>query len=220
VLVADAPDSFASSIERLLVDSSLWERLSQQGSSHILARHGREIVRRRLLEIVSSVLSRPAKRAMAQGTAGKPAVMGPQSYREMIERVRQAIAETVPDEEIVAVASRGDEELLKVPGRRGWHFPQDSRGDYAGHYPRDGLVAVEQLEALRSKGAGFVVFPETALWWLDYYRELKRHLVDSYEPILERDGTCVIFDIRTARRNQPNKSVTVPISSATVVGVN
>jgi hypothetical protein len=64
------------------------------------------------------------------------------------------------------------------------------------------------------------VFPETALWWLDYYRELKRHLVDSYEPILERDGTCVIFDIRTARRNQPNKSVTVPISSAAVIGVN
>ena len=47
VLVADDPGEFATSIERLLTDAPLWERLSRQGREHMTARHSREIVRER-----------------------------------------------------------------------------------------------------------------------------------------------------------------------------
>src|SRR5262249_12639897 len=53
-----------------------------------------------------------------------------QQYREMIERVRRAVASAVPANATVAVASKGDPELLQLQGRKGWHFPQNDDGTY------------------------------------------------------------------------------------------
>ncbi len=214
VLVADDAGEFAASIERLLRDAPLWERLSRQGQEHMRARHSRDVVRERLLESISSVLAKPVKRARPPGPTRVPAVMSKQQYREMVERLRSAVAEVVPEGATVAVTSRGDEELLKVWGRRAWHYPQDDRGVYAGHYPRDGAAAVEHLEFLRSKGAGFLVFPETALWWLDYYGELKHHLERFYREILRREGCCVVFDLRGTTRRWPDERASIPLSMA------
>src|SRR5262249_29001501 len=45
-----------------------------------------------------------------------------QQYREMIERVRRAVASAVPANATVAVVSKGDPELLQLQGRKGSHF--------------------------------------------------------------------------------------------------
>jgi hypothetical protein len=196
VLVADDPRTFASGISRLLRDERLCELLSRQGREHMTARHGRDVVRQRLLDAITMVLVKPARRGAPLAPSQVSDVVGQEQYREMVARVRHAVAEVVPEGATIAVTSRGDEELLKIPARRGWHFPQDDRGIYAGHYPRDGAAAVEHLEALRKKGAGFLVFPETARWWLNHYDELKRHLELYSRQVLRREGDCIIFDLR------------------------
>jgi len=56
VLVADAPDEFAAAIQRLATDSVLWASLVREGRKHIVATHGRETVRRRLLAAIERTL--------------------------------------------------------------------------------------------------------------------------------------------------------------------
>jgi glycosyltransferase involved in cell wall biosynthesis len=73
-----------------------------------------------------------------------------------------------------------------------------------GYYPLNSDDAVERLEAIRAKGADFLLFPRTAFWWLDHYQKFREHL-DAHYPVVVRDeNTCIIFDLR----NPPVSSVT------------
>jgi GT2 family glycosyltransferase len=116
-------------------------------------------------------------------------------YRELTERVRRAMTEVVPPGAIVLVVSRGDDELVRVDGRRAWHFPRADGGAYAGHYPASSEEAIARLETLRAEGAAYVVFPATALWWLEHYEGLTRHLDTRYSRSLADPETCVIFEL-------------------------
>jgi GT2 family glycosyltransferase len=115
-------------------------------------------------------------------------------YREMTERMQAAVLDAVPAGAIVLVVSRGDDELLRLDGRRPWHFPRTDSGAYAGHYPADSGEAIAWLEEQRAAGAEYIVFPATATWWLGYYKGLRRHL-DSYGRVRSDPQTCVIFDL-------------------------
>src|SRR5207249_3580544 len=97
-------------------------------------------------------------------------------YRKMIEEIRGAVQDLLAPEAAVLVISKGDEELLKLGGRRGWHFPQDASGVYAGHYPADSAAAIAHLEELRARRGQFLVVPATSQWWLDHYAEFHQHL--------------------------------------------
>jgi glycosyltransferase involved in cell wall biosynthesis len=216
VMVADDPDAFAGAIERLLRDTQLWKQLARQGREHVIARHGRDVVRRRLLEAISVVLSKPARKSAPKVDAAAPPIVELKHYQEMVERVRQAMVEAIPEGSTVAVISRGDPELLKVTARCGWHFPQDERGTYAGHYPRDSAAAIRQVESVRQKGAGFLVFPHTAAWWLDHYAELKDYLERNYSEVMWRDGTCVIFDLRDGAAQAADKDISARAFNRTV----
>ena len=108
-----------------------------------------------------------------------------------MERARAAVAEETPPGATVLVVSRGDRELVRLEGRSGAHFPQDADGNYLGHHPADSAEAVAHLEQLRSAGAGYLVFPPTATWWLEHYEEFALHLSARYER-LDRDA-CVIY---------------------------
>ena len=66
-----------------------------------------------------------------------------------------------------------EEEHAGVPHGRAAAEERD--GDYFGP-PEDSAAAVRELEALRSDGAGTIIFAWPALWWLDYYREFAAHL--------------------------------------------
>ena len=68
-------------------------------------------------------------------------------------------------------------------GRRGWHFPQAAKGEYAGHHPADSAAAIEHLESLRAKGGQYLLFPATAFWWFEHYRDFKQYLDARYAAI-------------------------------------
>jgi len=117
-------------------------------------------------------------------------------YRELVERVQQAVAAAVPAGATTLIVSRGDDELLRVEGRRTAHFPRSEGGAYAGHYPGSGDEAVELLEAERAAGAEYLVFPATGAWWLEYYDQLQQHLDDRYRSTFSDPESCFIFDLR------------------------
>ena len=118
----------------------------------------------------------------------------------VMERLRRgihrAIGKVSPPGARVLVVSRGDDDLVEIEGREGWHFPQDSDGAYAGHYPADAAEAIAHLEALRAKGAAFLVFPAPALWWLGHYGEFADHLRCRYREVASSEDLGRIFDLR------------------------
>jgi len=98
-------------------------------------------------------------------------------YRDLVEQIRAAIDRQLPPDSTILVVSNGDDDLLKLgANRRGWHFPQMEDGTYAGYHPGDSREAIAHLEALRAKGAEYLLFPETALWWLEFYEGFHVHL--------------------------------------------
>jgi glycosyltransferase involved in cell wall biosynthesis len=125
-------------------------------------------------------------------------------YRRLPERLREAVRATVPDESTVLVVSKGDGELLDLGGCVARHFPQRADGQYAGYYPADSAAAVEHLEHLRQSGAGYLLFPHTAFWWLDHYADFTRHL-ESRHVQVQKDEYCIIY--RLAGRTPAHDTV-------------
>jgi hypothetical protein len=119
-------------------------------------------------------------------------------YSRLLVEVHVAVRKSIPRGRTVLVVSRGDEQFVRLEGRRGWHFPRHEDGRWGGFHPEDSQAAIEHLEALRSKGAQYLVFPETALWWLDFYGDFAEHLDGRYR-VLEQAESCVIYDIRVGR---------------------
>ena len=120
-------------------------------------------------------------------------------YRKVIRRVQETVRERVPFNSIVLVASKGDNELLKLYGRTGWHFPRTSTGVYAGYHPKCDLSAIAHLETLRARGARYIVFPSTAFWWFDHYAGFKAYLEDRYIRVTsENDDASAVFELRPA----------------------
>ena len=121
-------------------------------------------------------------------------------YRRLIGRVCEIVNGGVPRGAIVAVISRGDQELLAFDRREGWHFPRTEAGVYAGHHPADSKAAIAHLERVRTKGARYLLIPRTSFWWLEHYREFNDHLLRRYRCVLRDDRTCVVFDLERAKR--------------------
>jgi spore maturation protein CgeB len=109
------------------------------------------------------------------------------------QRVKDVVRRAVPEDRTVLVVSKGDDDLLKLDGRSGWHFPQAAGGVYAGHHPGDSAQAIKQLETLRGKGADFFLIPASAFWWLDFYPEFREHLEQNYRPVAYEEDACIIY---------------------------
>jgi GT2 family glycosyltransferase len=124
-------------------------------------------------------------------------------YRRLVEGVRAAVEETIPDDAAVLVVSRGDRDMVALGGRAAGHFPQAADGRYLGHHPRDSAEAIARLEHLREDGAAYLVLPATSYWWLDHYRRFADHLRGRY-PRTER-GVCTIF--RLAEGAEPGEEL-------------
>ena len=108
--------------------------------------------------------------------------------------VRDVVDRVVPGGATVLVVSRGDDTLLDLDGRRGWHFPRDATGVYAGHYPGDSRGAIEHLEVQRAKGAQYLLFPASAFWWLDHYVGFREHLDSRYLRV-RADARCIVYSL-------------------------
>jgi glycosyltransferase involved in cell wall biosynthesis len=130
------------------------------------------------------------------GTAWKPYAMRPSpAYQELPRRIRQIVDDVVPPGATVLVASKGDEQLLQLNGRRGWHFPQTEEGVYRGYHPATSAEAIGHLEELRIKGANFFLLPQTTLWWLEHYADFRNHLECRHRLVVSERDACLIFDL-------------------------
>ncbi|MGH8542215.1 MAG: glycosyltransferase [Gammaproteobacteria bacterium] len=115
-------------------------------------------------------------------------------YEELIERIRKVVLDRLPPKATVLVVSRGDDALLKLNGRRGWHFPQTADGVWAGHHPRDSKQAIEHLKDLETRGGQYLLFPETGFWWLEHYEGLREYL-ERCGKVVAREESCVIYEL-------------------------
>jgi glycosyltransferase involved in cell wall biosynthesis len=196
VLIADDPIAFANAIARLLSDEELWERLTRQGYERIIADHGRDTARERLMGALAAVLAKPVRQVAAQSSEVGSSEMSDHEYQQLVRRTRESICKTAPERSTVMVVSRGDDALLNLGKRSAWHFPQGRDGLYAGCYPSNSAEAITQLETLRNKGGDFLVFPKSSLWWLDHYKDFRQHLETRYRVAFQDENSCRIFSLR------------------------
>ena len=131
-------------------------------------------------------------------------------YDAVLQQLPAAVTELVPAGSHVLVVTRGDDRLLALDGRTGGHFPQTVDGAYAGHHPLDSTQAIDDLERMRSAGWRYLVFPVTALWWLDHYGELRRHLETTGRLLLRSEGVGVIYGLLPPGNTPP----TTPLDAA------
>ena len=140
--------------------------------------------------------------AIAEGGApnGRPAfAVGDRlSHLERKERIRAVVDAVVPPEANVLVVSRGDDGLLELGDRRASHFPQEDDGTYAGRHPADGDEALELLERLCDRGAGYLVIPAEDAWWLEHYDAFARHLATQCQPLTRSGSACLVFRLGEA----------------------
>ena len=115
------------------------------------------------------------------------------AYLDLKRRIAPVVEATVPPGATMVVVSRGDDSLLELEGRTGWHFPREEDGAYAGRHPADSREAIEHLEHLRERGAGYLVIPANEAWWLEHYGDFGRHLADRYVRLTHEDAPCLVF---------------------------
>ena len=139
----------------------------------------------------------------------RPAARRELPYEELVKRIHKVWRTKLPPGATVLVVSDGDGALLKLGGqRRGWHFPRDAEGNHDGQ-PADSADAIARLEKLRAKGAGYLLLPKPSFWWLDHYKEFRKHLEGHYRLIVRQDDVCAIYSLREAPEpsGQSGKSI-------------
>jgi Sulfotransferase domain len=131
-----------------------------------------------------------------QRPAGGPPRDPQAEYAEVRDRIHGLVACLIDRGSTVAVVSKGDQELVRLSSREGWHFPRAADGRYAGHHPADAADAIAQLERLRGEGADHFLLPSTYFWWLDHYQGLAEHLRSRYRLVADCPDACLIYDLR------------------------
>lgn len=115
----------------------------------------------------------------------------------IVHRVRQLVSDSTAQGSVIAVVSRGDEALVNLDNRTGWHFPSADEGYYAGFYPASSEDAIRHLEELRSLGATHFAIPATAFWWLEYYSGLREYLALHARLVAFMETCGAVWDIVT-----------------------
>ncbi len=114
-------------------------------------------------------------------------------YDALLGRLRRTVARALPADSTVLIASKGDPRMVRIDCRSGWHFPMGEDGGWAGYHPPNSTWAIEQVKAMRARGADYLVIPATAHWWLSYYDGLAAWLSDHCPVVFEDEQTCVIY---------------------------
>ena len=76
--------------------------------------------------------------------------------QKMVSRIREIIREQLPPDAIVAVATGGNSELLRLDGRRTWHFPQVEEAGGAGQLFAQGAKGSTEVPAWIEAGMTYV----------------------------------------------------------------
>lgn len=136
----------------------------------------------------------PTSRGAGSETSGQVA------YRHLKRKLRRFVTRVVPAGGRIAVVSRGDEELLDLPGYYATHFPRQPGGGYTGFYPRDGEAAIAHFEWVRADGSDYLLFPATSQWWMEKYPLLAAHIEDLYPQVAHEEGVGIVYGLRPSSR--------------------
>jgi hypothetical protein len=187
VLVADDPSEFAAAVERLLTDGKLWARLARKGRRAIQGDHSREAVADRFRDALSEIGERPPKQVVPVEVSRDvyESRLRYQDNQRIASRLRDRLADFVPADATLLVASGGSEELLRLGPFSSWHFPRAEDGSVAEN-PGNGTALTAATQALMAEGATHLLFPQHGRWWLEYYQE--------FDQFLRRDHT-VAFEV-------------------------
>lgn len=128
----------------------------------------------------------------------------------IVARACELARNNIPLGASVLVVSKGDEDLLRLGGRRSSHFPQSEDGTYAGHHPETSSEAIAHLEDLRASGAEYLFFPATSLWWLDYYSELRAHLESDYAELVHEEDAGAVFALGEPMPAEESTALSTP----------
>jgi GT2 family glycosyltransferase len=131
-------------------------------------------------------------------------------YDSRREELAMSLRSLIPEGSTVAVATRGDDRLLAIPGRTMWHFPRHPSGEYAGYYPSDGDEAITWVKTLRTDGCTHIVFPIEAAWWLHHYRALDRYLCEEATLCSGASDGCAIFELSAPDDPRPDVGEPAP----------
>ena len=95
-------------------------------------------------------------------------------------------------------------------------FPPDERRSVQlGTIPEGSDAAIAHCcEALRAKGADYLLFPATSLWWLEHYSGFTSHLDTCFRRVVDMPDTCVIYALRAeaALAPLPNEAFRAKLS--------
>lgn len=158
---------------------------------------------RRIADLVAArfeAIAERRERGTLSRRGGPAPVKGFPNYREHVAQVRAVVQARTPEGATVAVISRGDDAMLELHGREGWHFPRNGDGAYAGFYPKDSADAINHVEQLRAGGAGYLVVPACSSWWLEHYDGMREHLESRYQVVHDDPGTVTVFHLSRPRR--------------------
>jgi len=128
-------------------------------------------------------------------------------YRQVVRRARELVHDLLPAEAVVAVISKGDDDLVRHRKVTAWHFPRTDDGGYAGWYPACDLAAIAHLETLRSRGATHLLVPETYDWWLTSYPGFRDHLEQRHRRLERRPGAGVLYELLPEPAVNPDGNV-------------
>jgi tRNA (mo5U34)-methyltransferase len=109
--------------------------------------------------------------------------------------VNQIAQIAFPPGATVAVASRGDDRLIAMPGRSFWHFPQLDGGAFAADL--DDSASIVNLEELRERGAEYLLVPAAAPSELELRPALREHVENHCRAEFRELGVCDVYSLRS-----------------------
>ena len=92
-------------------------------------------------------------------------------------------------------------------GSEGRIYLSQGGGAHDSSRPLDSDDAINRLEAIRARGAQYLLLPATAFWWLDRYQKFREHLEARYPVIVRAEETCIIFDLRESATTPPSSKI-------------
>jgi hypothetical protein len=120
-------------------------------------------------------------------------------YSKLVQMIKDLVQITLPNQSTVLVIAKGDEALVDLRDRLGWHFPRTVNGKFAGCYPANSTEAISHLEQLRALGAEYLLIPSTSFWWLEFYTDFTTHLQQKYRITTFQEECCLIYRLKTLR---------------------
>ena len=126
--------------------------------------------------------------------AGKRTSNGVGAHNPLLPAVRALLNSLLPVDEPVLVVSEGDDELLRL-GRTALHFPHDEQEKprSIGSLGQNAMTA--QLLAARTRGARYLVLPDTVRHRAEGSGALRESLRELGREVATREGICAIYEL-------------------------